>query len=460
LTHHFSVSQLTLLVGGAVTTGALLILMVYFLHKIIRNRREAPDFEPKSPRLQDESSFAMATLQGVIARMKEQEKELRELRQQAEKRARETARLSENVLREMPNGLMTFDREGFLTAVNPALRRLLAVDIWARRRYPEILKNQSALAAYVRDCLEVGKTVAQQTLEYALASGEPRTLTVSVSPLHADGGEIDGALCLLTDLTEVRRLEEQVRAKGQLAALGAMAAGIAHEFKNSLATISGYAQLLRDGGVQEEDRSLAERIVRETRSLTQIVTDFLNLSKPLTLTAQPVDLQGLLGQAIDDLRRVQTFSKIQFRVNGRFTPVEGDAVLLRQAFSNLLRNASEAVAAQVNVGEIVIQAESCRQGDREFLKIQISDSGQGIPESDCEKVFLPFFTTKAEGSGLGLALVQKIIVTHNGFINLETVAPKGASFAIMLPTRQEAPGSSSEKPREEEGQSARTKDSS
>lgn len=436
MAHHLSFSQLTLVVGIAVVTGAVLVFLVHILHKMLRERRETPDFRPVSPRVQDDSSFAVAAMQGVIARMKEQEKELRELRQQAEKRARETARISENVLREMPNGLMVFDREGFLTTANPAVRQMLAVDIWARQRYPEILSEQPVLTGYVRDCLERGKTVAQATLECVTSSGETHILGVSISPFHAPTGESDGALCLLTDLTEVHRLQEQVRMKEHLAALGSMAAGIAHEFKNSLATISGYAQLLRDAGLPEENRALAERIVRESRSLARVVADFLTLSKPLTLTAQPVDVESLLGQAIDDLRQVQSFSKIQFRVEGPFAAVEGDAVLLRQALSNLLRNACEAVAAHSDGGLIAVQAEDCRQGDREFLRVRITDSGPGIPESDREKVFLPFYTTKAEGSGLGLALVQKIIVTHNGFVSLETLAPQGASFAILLPRKQ------------------------
>ena len=169
-------------------------------------------------------------------------------RQDAERRARESARLSENVLREMPNGLLVFNREGFLTTANPAVRKLLGVDTWARRRYPEILGPGSSLANHVQECLDTARVVAQETVEYETAAGRKLTLGISLSPLRSPSGDVEGAICLVTDFTEMQQLQEQMRLKEHLAALGAMSAGIAHELKNSLATISGYAQLLRDAG--------------------------------------------------------------------------------------------------------------------------------------------------------------------------------------------------------------------
>jgi PAS domain S-box-containing protein len=439
MNHPLPLSQITLLVGGSVVLGALLVFMVYLIHKAFKERREATEFTPKSPRAQDEAGFATATLQGVIAKMKEQEKELVELRQAAERRARESARLSENVLREMPNGLMVFNREGFITTANPAVRKLLGVDTWARRRYPEILGPESTLAARMKECLESDKSVAQESLPYQTASGEARTLGISLSPLHAANGEVEGAICLLTDLTEVQQLQEQVRLKEHLAALGAMSAGIAHELKNSLATISGYAQLLRDSTLSAENTGFAQKIIAEIRALTQVVTDFLNLSKPLNLTAQPVPIEDLLRQVIEEFKRMEAFGNLVFTIDGAFIPVEGDEILLRQAFSNLLRNSCEALAGLPDPGAVQIIGEIMREGERQFLSIHISDTGKGIPQEDSEKVFLPFFTTKPEGSGLGLALVQKIIVSHNGTIALESSSPQGACFVIRLPVRQVVP---------------------
>jgi PAS domain S-box-containing protein len=437
MNHPIPLSQLTLLIGGAVVLGGLLVFMVYLVHKSFKERRESRAFEPTTERLPDEASFATAALQGVITTMKAQEKELVELRQAAERRARESARLSENVLREMPNGLMTFDREGFLTAANPAVRKLLGIDTWSRRRYPEILGRESVLTQRVEECLGTGKTVAQETLTYQTPAGATRVLGLSLSALHASNGELDGALCLLSDLTEVQQLQEQVRLKEHLAALGAMSAGIAHELKNSLATISGYAQMLRDANLSTEDAEFAKKIITEVRTLTQVVTDFLSLSKPLTPAKEPVDLEKLLRQIIDDFRQMEPCGKLSYLLEGKFAPVEGDEVLLRQAFSNLLRNSCQAMSGQGTPGEMHIRGETVRKADRILLGIHIADTGPGVAPEDREKIFLPFFTTKQEGSGLGLALVQKIIVAHNGTITLESSAPEGARFAILLPVRHE-----------------------
>jgi PAS domain S-box-containing protein len=432
-------SQLTLFAAGALLAGGLLVFLVYIIHKMIKERRTEQDFTPQSPRASNEPAFAMAALQGVISRMKEQEKELIELRQAAEKRARESTLISANIIREMPGGLMVFNREGFISASNPAVRQLLGVDTWSRRRYPEILNAQPRLREQIRQCLETGKALSQESFPSALPSGEQRFLGVSVSPFHDSNGSIAGVVCLLTDMTELRQLQDQVRLKEHLAALGTMSAGIAHELKNDLATISGYAQMLRDADLAAENRAFAEKIVQGVRSLSQVVTDFLTLSKPLQVEAQPVDLQAILRQAVEDLQQVESFARLDFRMEGTFADVEGDEVLLRQAFSNLLRNACEALQDQDPPGRVTVRGALHRQGERDFLKVQVSDTGCGVSADDREKVFLPFYTTKPEGSGLGLALVQRIIVSHNGSIQLEPPTGQGATFSILLPLHRPAP---------------------
>jgi PAS domain S-box-containing protein len=439
MSHPLPLSQLSLLVGGAVVLGGLLVFMVYLVHKSFKEQREEREFKPQAVRLPDENTFATAALQGVIATMKAQEKELVELRQAAERRARESIRLSENVLREMPNALLVFNREGFLTTSNPAVRKLLRVDTWARRRYPEILGQDSALAARIRECLETGRTVPQETTDYRTSAGQALTLGLSLSPLHAPNGEVEGAVCLLTDLTEVQRLQEQIRMKEHLAALGAMSAGIAHELKNSLATISGYAQLLRDADLPQENTEFAQKIVAEIRTLTQVVTDFLDLSKPLRFDAQPVDLEALLRQVLEEFRQTEAYARLAFSLVGEFAPVEGDEILLRQAFSNLVRNSCQAMAGASGAGAVTVSGLIEPQEGPVYLQITFRDTGPGIPAEDREKIFIPFFTTKQEGSGLGLALVQRIIVAHNGTIALESSSEPGTCFAVRLPVRRETP---------------------
>ena len=437
---HLSKPRLSLLIGSSLMLAGLLGVGFYILHKVFQQQRTELDLNSKSPRVENDATFAMATMQGVIAKMKEQERELTGLRVAAEQRARESSRISENIIREMPSGLMVFNREGFITAANPAVRTLLGVDTWSRRRYLEILGPESGLAAHIRECLETGKTTTRETIEYTTPRGDVRFLGMSLSPFHGPGGEVAGAVCLLSDLTETRQLQEQIRLKEHLVALGAMSAGIAHEFKNSLATISGYAQMLRDGNLVEPDREYAEKIVMEIRSLTRVVTDFLEVSKPLQLTASEVNPKDILLHSMEDLQRVPGFQRMVLKLEGDFVPVEGDELLLKQAFSNLLRNACESQCPQNDDGRILARGETFRQGVKDFLKILISDSGQGIPPADREKIFIPFFTTKASGNGLGLALVQKIILSHGGLVTLENSSSQGTTFAVVLPLLHEAPG--------------------
>lgn len=429
-------ARVALLAGTFLVVVAAVGVGVFFVHKLFQEQRKETDLGSKSPRVENETTFALAAMQGVITRMKEQEKELTDLRRAAEQRAKERARISENIIREMPSGLMVFNREGFITAANPAVRTMLGVDTWSRRRYPEILGPQSNLAAHIRECLATGKTTTRETIEYMTPRGDVRLLGMSLSSFHGTTGELDGAVCLLSDLTETRQLQEQVRLKEHLAALGTMSAGIAHEFKNSLATISGYAQLLRDGKLSDTERSIAEKIVTEIRSLTRVVTDFLALSKPLTLAAFQVDVRELLSHAMEDLQKADAFRNVALQIEGDWVPIEGDEVLLRQALSNLLRNACEAQRDRKEGARITIRGEPMRQGGREFLRILIEDAGQGILAADRDKIFVPFFTTKASGSGLGLALVQKIVVSHGGLVNLESTSPEGTTFSVVLPLLQ------------------------
>src|SRR5947207_563370 len=439
--HHLTPLEARLLLASAFLVFLLVVgLVFYFMHKLFKQSRETTDFGPKTPRAEDETGFAMAAMQGVITRMKAQGRELSELRRQAEQRAKESARLSENIIREMPSGVLVFDRSGFITTANPAVRAMLGVDIWSRRRYPEILGPASALAGLIRECLESGKTVTRETVEYRTAQGENRVLGMSLSPFHGSASEIEGAVCLLTDLTETRLLREQVRLKEHLAALGTMSAGIAHEFKNSLTIISGYAQLLRDDALPPGPRAHAEKIVQESRSLTKIVTEFLMVSKPLAIVAQAVDLARLVRAAMDDLAQIEPFRQVDFRLEGEFVSVEGDEVLLRQAYTNLLRNSCEALGGEPKAGSVVVRAERTRKGTMDYLTVRVEDSGKGIAPEERDKIFLPFYTTKKNGTGLGLALVQKIIVSHNGRIRLEETAPaQGATFSILFPLRPPSP---------------------
>ncbi len=252
-----------------------------------------------------------------------------------------------------------------------------------------------------------------------------------MSPLCDEQGSLQGAICLFTDLTAVVGLEEQLRLKDSLARLGELTAGLAHEFRNGLATIHGYARLIDPSQVPAAYAPYVQGLRDETEALGRVVTNFLNFARPAQLTLVPVALGRLVERAADEVRPEVEDRGGTVTVVGEFGTVDGDEVLLRQALANLLRNAVEACANLPGAPRIVLEGHP-DPGLKE-LRVTVTDNGPGIDPALREKVFQPFFTTKGHGTGLGLALVQKIVVTHNGRIGLSASADGGASFQLAFP---------------------------
>ena len=196
---NLSYSQLTLLIGGTLLVGILFCLAIYAIHRIVKRQGESS--LSASPGVPNESLFAVAALQSALARMKAEQLELANSLRQAEQRAESNARILEVASRETPVALMVLNREGFLVQVNPALKTLLKIDTWSRRRYPEILGADSALAQCLEQCLEKGRVYRRETIEYRAPSGESRLLQLTLSPWSARNGQIEGAVCILLPQT-------------------------------------------------------------------------------------------------------------------------------------------------------------------------------------------------------------------------------------------------------------------
>ena len=260
-----------------------------------------------------------------------------------------------------------------------------------------------------------------------------RTADGSPAP---SGESVSGALCLMSDLTELFELQKQIRWKENLAALGEMSAGISHEFKNALATISGYAQMIRSEANTDDLADSADRIIRQTQALTHVVTEFLRFSRPLELTEETVRLEMLVEQVAEEICNVIP-DRASIRPSGSFAEIAGDEGLLRQALLNLVRNAAEAVSPAGERGLVMIEGATEERAGGLWQRITVSDNGPGIPPEDLTKIFVPFYTTKAEGTGLGLALVQKIAVQHGGSVEARNRAEGGAEFILWLPLKQQ-----------------------
>jgi len=415
----------------------LLVLLSLFslaLRKLTKSHgdRNPEDARAQKAVMQNPSAFMAASMEAVIRRLKEQEQELERLHHEEKERAEQTVRLSEAVTRNMPAGLLLLNEAGLITSANPAAETTLALRGLAFRRYDEALGADSELTKLLTRCLQKGEIFRREQIRHVTPEGELRRLGATISPIEPETAKVSGAICLLTNLTELALLQKQVQLKENLAALGELSAGIAHEFKNGLATISGYAQMLRGEPPPGEVAECAARILDETRAIAHVVTEFLKYARPLEMADEQVTLRPMIERLVAETG--EAYPHVSIFVDGDFSQVTGDEALLRQALLNLLRNAAEA-AQGAAVGRVRIRGILNPKAGGGIQQISVLDNGPGIPAADLSKVFQPFYTTKTSGTGLGLAIVQKIVVQHGGSVEARNRSQGGAEFIVTLPTR-------------------------
>jgi signal transduction histidine kinase len=418
----YAVIGLVVIVAGLVS---LLVIAVMRFSAATRISRRSLN-ENRS-----ETAFVTAALHEALTKLKAQEREM-------SARAEASERLSLEIVESITAGLLVVGSDQGIRILNPAARRMLnLLDSAASMSYRAVLHDFVPLALVIEECLRTGRPIVRRKLAIA-SSNQPLThLGVSVSPLSDGHNQLHGVICLFTDLTPVIEMEEQLRLKDSLARVGELTAGIAHEFRNGLATIHGYARLLDLNAMPAPYHPFVEGIRQETDSLGQVVTNFLNFANPTQVSLLPVDLHVIAERAADEVRGEAKAHGGTVDVTGLFPVIDGDEVLLKQAFSNLLRNAVEASVDVQRVPQVTIDG----QVEGNYVRVSVADNGPGIPTSDRERIFAPFFSTKGRGTGLGLALVQKIVVTHNGRIHVSTSPLGGASLQVMLPiaASEEAP---------------------
>jgi len=378
----------------------------------------------------DDTGFVIETYRNMIEQLREKETELRRLRDVERHRADALQELNASIVDSMLSGVVVVDLSGGVRVMNEAARGLLAVTRDERvtgRPLEEALRHAPEVTARVRACLDEGSVAVRDDLRLGLPGLGRRDVSLSVSPLRGPEGERAGALAVLTDLTEFKRLQEEMRLRQNLAELGEMSAGVAHEFRNSLATILGFAQLVErhgDPGAREH----AEAIAQECTSLRRVVDDFLRFANPARLVIESVDLFALFESLGDDVRARAGERHVRYEIVPGLPTISGDETLLRRTFTNLLRNAVDAARE----GGLV--RASAELGDGE-VHVHVDDDGPGIPEADRQRIFVPFFTGKESGTGLGLALARKVVVHHGGRIAAETSPLGGARLTVTLPLR-------------------------
>jgi signal transduction histidine kinase len=375
------------------------------------------------------------------------------------------------LLGSMRSGLVAIDAEGRLAALNDGAQRILRgpagpAHAWIGRDCREALALQPTLTRLLLETLDGRERPSRA--ELALAGGpdgrQGPTIGFTLMPVRTAGGEVIGAALVFRDLTPIERGDEQERLRERLAALGQMAAGLAHELRTPLATMEVLAGLLRrrleTAGGREQELGLLADLTAELRSLAGTVTESLEFVKPLAPEKRPIEPAALLEEALILACQRQRFAgAVERRFEGPLPTLHGDAEPLRAMLVNLLVNAFEAMAGMEAEGQRVSLGLRVESGERaapvatwavradggtrpppsepaaRALVIEIADSGPGVPAELRERIFYPFFTTKQRGSGIGLALAQKVVASHGGSLELVD-AGGGACFRLRLPLEE------------------------
>ena len=345
---------------------------------------------------------------------------------------KQTKDYTQQVLASMANGLIGVDPDGRITSYNHRALELLGVDDTRLKgkSLDAVLDNH---ANGIDATLNHGEVVLEKELIHRKPSGEQVPLALNITPILDEAGARLGSVLELRDLTVIKRLETKLRRAEKLAAIGQLAAGVAHEIRNPLSSIRGFAQFLKHalkGRPQEQD--YAATMVAEVDRINRVVSNLLSLARPLE--TKPVDcsipelVSHVARLVADDARSRNVPLAIDIPADiGR---CRVDPNQLTQALLNLLLNALQAVEPG---GSIRIGADTDAAGD---LRIWVSDDGHGIPQEHVDKIFDPFFTTRSRGTGLGLAIVHQIVENHNGNIAVEspvTERKRGTRFTIRIP---------------------------
>lgn len=376
--------------------------------------------------------FVVAYLTGYLSeRLLQVEEQLKE----REIDVKRLEALNKHIVENINSGILTLDKAGRITSFNKTAERLTGYplkDVYQKRVediFPSLMESSTA---------EEGDKVSFRE-ERSFRRADWGELLLGFSVSDADDVDVD-KIVIFQDLTRMREMEEQLKRDEKLKALGGLAAGMAHEIRNPLASMSGSIQVLEDGLSYEDrdNRRLMDIVLREAARLNDIITNFLVFARPASGAMEVVDLKGLVKDILDVFRNSPVGSGVTISLEvADGLLVEADARQLRQVFWNLFLNGAQAMSGG---GKLEIAS---RAGDGAMAEITVSDSGDGVSPDDLERIFDPFYSTRESGTGLGLALVHRVVESHGGSIKVSSSQGEGSTFTLTLPlaeARREAAG--------------------
>lgn len=372
------------------------------------------------------------TFRQTIARLEENEEKLKELYSNSQKRADRLEHFNQFILESMLSGLIGINRQGNIIHLNRSARAILELDDFSisDENYEQLLAGYPFIVDTFRAIMTERSTVERMEQKLIQKTGEEKVLGLSGSPVYDHNSRMVGGILLLADLTEVRRLQNEIAFKEKMAAVGEMSAGLAHELRNAMMAIVGYGKFLTkisDG--ESQTSQIAEAIRTEADNCETMLKRFLTFARPVAFTPETVDLKEILKQVIHKLKDLAEKKAVSLTaeipdMRREFT---SDRVALDQIFTNLIKNAVEA-APENGVVELMMNMRA-RQG---VIEIIITDNGPGIDENQSHKIFSPFFTTKEQGTGLGLSIVKKLVNGLGGTVDIDNSVNGKTAFIVSL----------------------------
>jgi len=344
--------------------------------------------------------------------------------------------LKENIIHSISSGLVALDEHGKVITFNRGAEKIFSID-----SRDAIQNDINDIIPFIMPYLKVTNPNKFIQLSHKRSDGQQIDLLLNISPLKNQDGSKKGEILVFQDTTRIREMEREVKRMEDLAMLGELAAGIAHEIRNPLASISGSIQVLNDSLSKKATRinkRLMEIILREVSRLDHLVNDFLQFARPQRIEIEEFDLNQLIMDTLYIFQNSQNWSQNLAVETKFFSPlkINSDPQQLKQVFWNILLNAYEAMPKG---GFICVSTDKTKEfnGSGEYIdsvRIKVEDNGPGIDTKVIKDIFKPFSTTKKDGSGLGLAIVRRIVEGLGGKVSGQNLTGGGTAIAIILPS--------------------------